>query len=220
MNQTLSSFDREEKACCWNEENETSQPVPSITSLCSSPFMHFVSSRVFPPPCLTAWAQVTVYTEKKQAAIWLAIAKLIMRWDLRSSRGSIQKLSNPSTELYWKYRTNWFWRWTPPALPPHPASSYSCHITRQAYGPLHLSIHLWVRVSACPPAWNACDGCLSSPRRRRTRRGNFLFLLSTQNWVEFNSITDYNFGKLNASAGLKNTGNILLTLKKFHYKER
>lgn len=64
---------------------------------------------------------------------------------------------------------------------PHPAF-FSIPATShvQAYGPLHLSIHLWVRVSACSPAWNACDGHLSSPRRRRIRRGNFLPLLSKQ----------------------------------------
>lgn len=170
MNETLYSFWRGGAgAHCWKEEIETSQPVPPVTSLGGSPFKQSVSLRVFPPPCVTAWADARVPTDKGRPPFKLAVPKPIRRWDLGRSRGSIQKLSNPSTELEkisHKQEDSGDGLHLHP-LPTNPPSFFfhSCHITYPAYGLLHLSIHLRARVTACPPAWNACDGRLGSPRK-------------------------------------------------------
>lgn len=171
-------------AHCWKEEIETSQPVPPVTSLGGFPFKQSVSSRVFPPPCVTAWADARVRTEKGRPPFKLAVPKPIRRWDLGRSRGSIQKLSNPSTKLEkisHKQEDSGDGLHLHP-LPTNPPSFFSIpatsHIQRTVrYTCLYISEHAWVRAH---PLGMHVTAASAAHVRRPTRRCNFLSLLLMQ----------------------------------------
>lgn len=206
-------------AHCWKEEIETSQPVPPVTSLGGSPFKQSVSSRVFPPPCVTAWADARVRTEKGRPPFKLVVP--IRRWDLGRSRGSIQKLSNPSTKLEkisHKQEDSGDGLHLHP-LPTNPPSFFSIpatsHIQRTVrYTCLYISEHAWARAH---PLGMHVTAASAAHVRRPTRRGNFLSLLLMQNWV--NRFSDHALENETQSIGLNNTylNNIFYRLLESNY---